>query len=188
MHAHVYWGATSISIDGELVAERGGVTTTVDAGSAGAGNFPGFRRLIIERTDRRILAYVNVAYPGIFAYSDTVMVGECSNPHLLDLVKCVQTIRANRDLVVGVKVRVGRVASPGSGTGPIEMALQVAEETELPVMVHIDYPTPSRREVLRLLRRGDIPLPAGLPEFPAATERLPVRGYCRGARTLPHVT
>ncbi len=39
LHAHVYWGATSISVRSDLIAARGGVTTVVDAGSAGPGNF-----------------------------------------------------------------------------------------------------------------------------------------------------
>jgi dihydroorotase len=36
------------------------------------------------------------------------------------------------------------------------VALEVAEETGLPVMAHLDNPPPSRLEVLARLRRGDI--------------------------------
>jgi dihydroorotase len=36
------------------------------------------------------------------------------------------------------------------------MALEVAEETGLPVMAHLDHPPPSRLEVVSRLRRGDI--------------------------------
>jgi dihydroorotase len=46
LHTHVYWGGTSIGVDAAAVAWRGGTTTLVDAGSAGAGNFPGFRRSV----------------------------------------------------------------------------------------------------------------------------------------------
>ena len=48
LHTHVYWGGTSIGIDAATVAERGGTTTLVDAGSAGPGNFLGFRHHVIE--------------------------------------------------------------------------------------------------------------------------------------------
>ena len=75
LHTHVYWGATSISVKPELIAARGGVTTAVDAGSAGPGNFPGLRHYVMERSKLRILAFLNVAFPGIFAYSAPVMVG-----------------------------------------------------------------------------------------------------------------
>ena len=47
-HAHVYWGGTSISVDADRVARRCGTTTWLDAGSAGPGNFAGFRAHVIE--------------------------------------------------------------------------------------------------------------------------------------------
>src|SRR5579875_491241 len=49
LHAHVYWGGTSLGIDPDALSARAGVTTFVDAGSAGAGNIRGFRRHLIER-------------------------------------------------------------------------------------------------------------------------------------------
>ena len=39
---------------------------------------------------------------------------------------------------------------------PLDIALEVAGETGLPVMAHLDNPPPSRLEVLSRLRRGDI--------------------------------
>jgi dihydroorotase len=156
LHAHVYWGATSISVKPELVAQRGGVTTVVDAGSAGPGNFPGLRYHIIERSSLRILAFLNVSFPGIFAYSAPVMVGECGDLRLIDLDECIRVVNENRDLIVGIKVRVGRIAGGSNGITPLDMALEVAEETGLPVMAHVDYMPPSRKEVLTRLRRGDI--------------------------------
>ena len=75
MHTHVYWGGTSLGVDGGAIAWRGGTTTLVDAGSAGPGNFPGFRRHVIEPSPVRILAYLNISFPGIFAFSRTVIPG-----------------------------------------------------------------------------------------------------------------
>ena len=49
LHTHVYWGGTSLGVEAELLARTGGVTTFIDAGSAGPGNFHGFRRHVIER-------------------------------------------------------------------------------------------------------------------------------------------
>jgi dihydroorotase len=68
----------------------------------------------------------------------------------------VRVINANRDLIVGVKVRVGRTAGGNSGIAPLDMALEVAAETGLPVMAHLDHPPPSRLEVVSRLRKGDI--------------------------------
>ena len=156
LHTHVYWGGTSLGVDAVEVARQSGTTTFVDAGSAGSGNFHGFRRHVIEPSPLRIIPYLNVSFPGIFAFGATVMVGECADLRLFDPRECVRVIEANRDLIAGVKVRVGRNAGGTSGIAPLDMALEVAEETGLPVMAHLDHPPPSRLEVLSRLRRGDI--------------------------------
>jgi dihydroorotase len=156
LHTHVYWGATSLSVRPEPVARRSGATTLVDAGSSGPGNLHGFRELIIEPSPVRILPYLNISFAGIFAFSDTVMVGECSDLRLLDARTCLRVAEANRDLVVGIKVRVGRNTSEGFGSVPLELAIEVAEELDLPVMAHIDFPPPRRRDMLDRLRPGDV--------------------------------
>jgi dihydroorotase len=156
LHTHVYWGGTSLGVEAELVARTGGVTTFVDAGSAGPGNFHGFRRHVIETSPVRILPFLNVSFPGIFAFSKTVMVGEAADMRLLDPREAVRVAREHRDLVLGVKVRVGKSASGDSGIMPLDIALDVAEETGLPLMAHLDAPPPSRHEVVSRLRRGDI--------------------------------
>lgn len=156
LHTHVYWGGTSLGVDAADVAKKSATTTFVDAGSAGPGNFHGFRRHVIEPSPLRILPFLNVSFPGIFAFSPTVMVGEAADPRLIDPRECVRVIKANRDLIVGVKVRVGRNAGGASGIAPLDIALEVAEEVGLPVMAHLDNPPPSRLEVLSRLRRGDI--------------------------------
>src|SRR5499427_6181363 len=76
LHTHVYWGGTSLGIDAEEFCRRSGVTTCIDTGSAGPGNFAGFRRHVIEPCAVRILAYLHVSFAGIYAFSRTVMVGE----------------------------------------------------------------------------------------------------------------
>ncbi len=156
LHTHVYWGGTSLGVDAAAVARTSGTTTFVDAGSSGPGNFAGFRRHVIEPSPVRILPILNVSHAGIFAFSTTVMVGECADLRLLDPRDCVRVIEANRDLIVGVKVRVGRTAGGASGIAPLDIALEVAAEVGLPVMAHLDHPPPSRLEVLSRLRPGDI--------------------------------
>jgi dihydroorotase len=156
LHTHVYWGGTSLGVDAADVARHSGTTTFVDAGSAGPGNFHGFRRHVIEPSPLRIIPFLNVSFPGIFAFSAPVMVGECADIRLIDPRECVRVIEANRDVIAGAKVRVGRSAGGASGVAPLDIALEVAEETGLPVMAHLDNPPPSRLEVLSRLRRGDI--------------------------------
>ena len=156
LHTHVYWGGTSLGVDATELARKSGTTTFVDAGSAGAGNFHGFRRHVIEPSAVRILPYLNVSFPGIYAFSIPVMVGECADMRLLDLRECRRVAEENRDLVVGIKVRVGKTASGNSGVAPLDMALEVADDLGLSVMCHLDFPPPSRLEVVTRLRPGDV--------------------------------
>jgi len=156
LHTHVYWGGTSLGVDAAALARKSGTTTFVDAGSAGPGNFMGFRRHVIEPAPVRILPYLNISFAGIYAFSASVMVGECSDVRLLDLRECRRVAEANRDLVVGIKVRVGKGAGGSSGVAPLDMALEVAEAVGLPVMCHLDFPPPSRLEVMSRLRKGDV--------------------------------
>ncbi|MER2195514.1 amidohydrolase/deacetylase family metallohydrolase [Methylobacterium brachiatum] len=156
LHTHVYWGGTSIGIDADEFCRTSGVTTSVDTGSAGPGNFAGFRKHVIDRSEARILAYLHVSFAGIFAFSKTIMVGESRDPQLMAPREAVEVAEANRDVIVGIKVRVGRNSSGDQGTAPLNIALQVAEETGLPLMAHIDEPPPSYEEVLAMLRPGDV--------------------------------
>jgi dihydroorotase len=156
LHTHVYWGGTSLGIDAEEFCRASGVTTAIDTGSAGPGNFAGFRRHVIERSEVRILAYLHVSFAGIYAFSPRVMVGESEEIRLLAPADAVEVANANRDMIVGIKVRVGAHASGRSGTVPLDVALQVADQVGLPLMAHIDHPPPTYEEVIERLRPGDV--------------------------------
>ena len=157
LHTHVYWGGTSIGVDAVQLARTSATATFVDAGTAGPGNFIGFRRHVIEPAmPVRILPLINLSFAGIYAFSRAVMVGESEDVRLLDMRECVRVAREHLDLIVGVKVRVGRSASGNAGIAPMQMALEVAEELGLPLMAHLDHAPPSRLDVMRLLRKGDI--------------------------------
>ena len=156
LHTHVYWGGTSLGIDAEDFARRSAVTTCVDTGSAGPGNFAGFRKHVIEPSAIRILPYLHISFAGIYGFSNRVMVGEGHDIRLLAARDAVDVVLANRDLIVGIKVRIGRVASGTAGIVPLDVAEQVADETGLPLMVHIDEPPPSYEAVVERLRPGDV--------------------------------
>ena len=183
LHTHVYWGGTSLGVDAEDFCRRSGVTTAVDTGSAGPGNFAGFRKHVIERSAVRILAYLHVSFAGIYAFSPRVMVGESEEIRLMAPIDAVEVANANRDIIVGIKVRVGARASGRSGTVPLDIALEVADEVGVPVMAHIDEPPPSYEEVIARLRPGDILTHAFRP-WPnsPATAQGTVKGAVREAR------
>ena len=154
-HTHVYWGGTSISVDADQLARRCGTTTWLDVGSAGPGNFAGFRKHVMEVSQTRILAYLHVSHAGIFAFSNTVMVGESQDMRLMDTAYCAEIARANPDLIRGIKVRIGLNTSGANGIAPLYHALEAADRAGLPVMCHIDRPPPRYVDVLEVLRPGD---------------------------------
>ena len=156
LHAHVYWGGTSISVDADQLARRCGTTTWVDVGSAGPGNFAGFRKHVIEPSQTRILAYLHVSHAGIFAFSPSVMVGESGDMRLMDTETCAAVAREHPDVIRGIKVRVGANTSGVNGIAPLYHALAAADRAGLPVMCHIDRPPPRYEDVLAELRPGDI--------------------------------
>jgi dihydroorotase len=156
LHSHVYWGGTSLGVDPDQYARSSGITTLIDAGSAGPGNIHGFRAHVIERAEVRILPLLNLSFAGIFAFHWDLNVGECTDLRLLNPRICLAVAKEQADLVVGIKVRVGGGTSGALGITPMRMALEVAEYAGLPLMGHLDNPPPSRAEVLALLRPGDI--------------------------------
>ncbi len=156
LHTHLYAYHTSIGIEPDPYALKTACTTLVDAGTAGPANFAGYRRHIVEAADVNIVSYINISFAGIFAFSRTVMVGECGDFRLLHAESCLRAIEEHRDLICGVKVRIGMTASNGEGVAPLDIALEVADAAGLPVMCHLDYPPPSRVETLSRLRKGDV--------------------------------
>jgi len=154
LHAHVYNLGTSLGVDADEIARVSGATTLVDAGSAGAGIFAGFRRHVIERGRTRVLAFLNISHPGIFGFGLPINVGECQDMRLVHAGECVRVARQHPDLIVGVKVRIGDNTS--DGIRPLEVALEAARELDLPLMTHIGRPPPSIGAVVNLLKKGDI--------------------------------
>src|SRR5260370_7392481 len=68
LHTHVYWGGTSIGIDAEEFCRTSGVTTAVHTGSAGPGNFPGFRKHLIAPSQVPIPALLDSSPPSLLPH------------------------------------------------------------------------------------------------------------------------
>jgi dihydroorotase len=156
LHTHVYWGGTSLGVDPDSYALKSACTLLVDAGSAGPGNYPGFAHHVLKPAFPRMLAYLHISFAGIYAFSSRIMVGESHDMRLMAAREAVEIAAEYSESIVGIKVRIGLKASGPSGIAPLDVAMDVAEETGLPLMVHIDEPPPSYGEVVGRLRKGDV--------------------------------
>ena len=117
LHAHVWYGGTDISIRPALCGVERGVTTIVDAGSAGEANFHGFREFVIEPARERIKAFLNIGSIGLVACN---RVSELIDIRSIDIDRTLACVEANRDVIVGIKVRASHVilgswGYPGQG-------------------------------------------------------------------------
>jgi len=151
LHVHAYWGSTFWGVDVDPIAARTGVITSVDAGSAGAYNWRGFRRFHVERTRSRIVAYLNISSIGL-----THRTYEHANLQYDEVDLAVETAAKNRDVVVGIKVRLDQQTIGLNGIVPMERARAAADALSLPVMVHIGVAPPPLREILSWMRPGDV--------------------------------
>lgn len=151
LHTHVYWGCTYWGIHADPVASRTGVTTWLDVGSSGAFGLPGFREFIVKPSSVRIYALLNISYVGL-----TGPTYELANLDYCDVHLFERMVNQNRDLVLGVKARIDRNTTRGTGLEPLKRARQAADACELPLMVHIGQGPPEIEDVLALMKPGDI--------------------------------
>lgn len=153
LHAHVWYGGTDISIRPEQAGAERGVTTIVDAGSAGEANFHGFREFILEPARENIFAFLNLGSIGLVACN---RISELMDMRSIDLDRTIETIKQNRDVIVGLKVRASAVISGGWDLVPLKLAKKLSRILDLPIMVHVGEPPPLYDDVLALLTEGDI--------------------------------
>jgi dihydroorotase len=150
LHAHVFFRVAPTSIDPSPLAARSGTTTIVDCGSGGAATFDAFRHYVAATAACRVLAFLNISLVG------TIATPECGYGRFVDANRAYETAHANRDLVVGIKVRGSRLAFDEDNTvQPVHMARAAARAAGLPLMLHIGDPPPTVEQSIPLLDGGD---------------------------------
>ena len=146
-HRNAWAGDNSILPDG--FSFRSGVTTMVDAGSAGWRNFEDFRLRVLDRFQTRKLAFINIVGTGMMT-NDLEQ-----NPYDMKVDRAVAMAREHADLVVGVKTAHWY----GPEWTAVDLALQAGAALELPTMVDFgSFPRerPYYELVTQRLGAGDI--------------------------------
>jgi len=184
MHAHVFstHRRSRLSLDPHVNTFSSGVTTVVDAGTAGWQDFADFRAEVIDRTRIRVLAYVNIIGSG--------MGGEWEHD-VREMRPALAAAMADehRDVVVGIKTAHYWANRPFDAEHPpwaaVDAAVEAGERCGLPVMVDF-YPWLPERPypdlILEKLRPGDIHTHVFAQQFPVIDEQGKVSDHLFRAR------
>jgi dihydroorotase len=116
LHGH-WWEGSPYGIDPQINL-RGGVTTAIDAGTTGFSTFEVFRRLAIEAAPVRVLAFLHVAAAGLVS----TLVGELEDIRYARPRETAAIVAEHRDVLAGVKVRIGSGACGVNGEAALDAA------------------------------------------------------------------
>ena len=167
IHTHVFVGTKPdkfadgiYSVSPDDFTFKSGVTTVVDAGTSGWRNFPLFKEQVIDKSQTRVLAFINIVGSG--------MSGKPMQEDLNDMNadSAALVIQKYRDIIVGVKI--GHYE--GSDWTPFERALDAGRKSNTPLFVECHLPQFTLEDQLKKMRPGDIITHS----FEQVSERMPV--------------
>lgn len=153
IHAHLFVGNKEATFAGGFYSVspddfsfRSGITTMVDAGTSGWRSFPEFKKRIIDASQTRVLAFLNITGAG--------MIGKPGEEDLSDMEveAAVNLINQYPQVIVGAKI--GHYT--GESWEPFHRALEVARQTERPLFLECHLPQLTLDEILVKMRPGDI--------------------------------
>lgn len=159
VHVHIFSSFSHYGVDVDPSCLARGVTTVLDAGSAGAQTYPAFKRYVIDVSDTRVFALLNISNIGMVPGAETdPAIGELDHLPFLNVPAALDCIEANRDTILGVKIRLSRNLAADGRNEPqaLDLALEAAAAAKLPVMVHFANSSVSIEDLLPRLRPGDL--------------------------------
>ena len=129
LHGHYYFGGNNLGINADIICPAQGITTAVDAGSAGTMNFDTFYRDGILSVTTEVKAYLNVSPEGVKAGFEH---GECCDPQDMELnyPEILYMFRKHPDVLKGLKLRIARETTGGLGLEPLKKAVEIADRIE----------------------------------------------------------
>ncbi len=152
LHVHAFWGATAYGMEPDIGNIAKGVTTALDTGSAGASNFSAFRRYVLERSDTRLFALLNISAMGMI----WPRIGELTDLRWADVQEAVRVSRENRDFVLGIKARLSRGYAGENDIEALKRTIEAAAAIDGFVMIHVKDTETPLEEITAMLRPGDV--------------------------------
>ena len=165
LHGHFYHGGSASAVHADQTCLGSGVTTGVDAGSAGFLNYGAMRDYVFPAHRTRLLAFLHIGAVGLAA--NRVLGGGLHDMRIIDVEQTVQAIKENPDFVFGVKVRMHYDAvARWNAHEAMARAREAASEAGVRLMVHVSGTPIPLPDVLEHLGPGDISTHAfnGFPE------------------------
>jgi dihydroorotase len=133
LHVHVYEGVTESGVNADKYCITRGVTTAVDAGSAGYPSIAGLQKYVIRQSATRLYALLDIGALGTLVGVKHAMENlEWVNPELT-----AKAANANKPQVIGIKVRLSKDVAGTNDLEGLRRARLAAESCALPLMVHI---------------------------------------------------
>jgi dihydroorotase len=152
LHVHVYWGVGHYGIEPDPTQIALGVTTAVDAGSAGAWTFPAFRRYVMDRSATRLYALLNISSMGMISPK----IGELEDLRWADVEDATRVGHANPEHILGIKVRLSQPLAADHDVDALKRAIEAAEQLGKFVMIHVGNSFTPMEDLVALLRPGDV--------------------------------
>jgi dihydroorotase len=156
--------ALPLGIPADL-ALQAGVTTIVDAGTAGAETFLQEKEEVIDRARVRVLAFLNIVADGMNG-------GLEQSLDEMDVKLCAATIKKYPDLIVGVKTAHYWTNLPWDAEhvpwAAVDRAIECGTAANVPIMVDF-WPREDRTYedlILKKMRPGDIHTHVFAQQFP----------------------
>jgi len=156
VHTHVYDGVAPLGIPADPTCIAKGVTTALDAGSSGAHTFPGLRKYVINVVDTRVYALLNISVVGQSTLSDDNPYGELLDLRYANPKLTIRTIEQNRDVILGVKIRLTQNIAGEHDLQALHLAREAADAVKLPLKVHIGDTHSPLEAILAVLQAGDV--------------------------------
>ncbi len=160
IHGHVFAGTdpdgqlengfSSLPADGFTF--RVGVTTIVDCGDSGAETFELFKKNVIDKSQTRVLAFLNISRKGMYGDENSL---QQQNNSFFDPVLAADVAKHYPDLIVGFKV----AHYHKSDWVAVDRTVEAGKIANLPIIVDFGGAVPrlSLEELfLRKMRPGDI--------------------------------
>ena len=155
LHCHVLQGVNDNGVNPDIGGVYAGVTTLVDAGSAGCANFGAFPELIMPHCHTEILCFMHICQTGLTTMPDIIA------RESINLDKTLEAMETYKDMVCGIKARMVSPALEIMGMEMPRLAKRAARESGTRLMVHIGdtekrYPAEVVSELLPIMEEGDI--------------------------------